>query len=546
MENTIGILLSTLTISKVIKEMLSGFADIIIFENVNEFFEWYSSNKLDILIIDRTFEDISAKEIIEKLEIQPLTILLTTDDFNKEKDGEFSFILRKPFNREELLEAITYTLKFEKRKIFKNKDILIVDDSEVSRNILKKYVKLFNYNPIEAINGKEALNYLKSNKENPPILVLTDQEMPEMDGMTLASEMRKIDTFNDMPIIMITGSSHSMELKEKAFSNGINDFILKPFNETTLKNALKKFLEIDLESSELIKIFLLDDSVSQKKAVSSILKHWGMNVYSTTNINKAKFLIKDNDFDIIFLDYRLHNNFTVIDFIKDINYEIESPIIVYTSIGNKEVKSKLNEFIDIGINDLIFTPFEMEEISFKIKIWKKQKDILKELKEKAKITNYDQLTEALSRPVFFERAEEYFSLARRNNITLSLLYLDIDNFKNINDKYGHKMGDSILKSFAKIVKYLKRNEDIFGRLGGEEFALLLPYTDLKGAIRLAERIRGYVEDYTFNKQPEIKITISIGVSVYNKKIKTFDELLNLADKMLYKAKNTGRNKVCFE
>ena len=460
MGNTVGILLSTLTISKMIKEMLSGFADVIIFENIDEFFDWYLSNKLDILIIDRTFENISAKEIIEKLDTPPLTILLTTDDYNKEIDGEFSFVLRKPFARDELLEAVTYTLKLEKKDIFKNKDILIVDDSKVSRNILKKYVILFNYNPIEAENGEEALNYLKSNRENSPILVLTDQEMPEMDGMTLASEIRKIDSFYDTPIIMITATSHP-KLKEKAFENGINDFILKPLNEEILKSTFKKFLGIDSANRELIKVFLLDDSISQKKTISSILKYNGINVFSTNKVEKAENFIKDNEFDVILLDFILGNDITAIDFLEKKNFNILSPVIIYTSSKRKIIKKNLMKFLKLNVKDYFYTPFDIDEIIFKISTWKIENDQIMELKEKAKITNYDQLTGALSRSIFFERAEEYFSLARRNEFPLSLLYFDIDYFKKINDKFGHKMGDSILKSFAKIVKNLKRKEDIF-------------------------------------------------------------------------------------
>jgi diguanylate cyclase (GGDEF)-like protein len=122
--------------------------------------------------------------------------------------------------------------------------------------------------------------------------------------------------------------------------------------------------------------------------------------------------------------------------------------------------------------------------------------------------------------------------------------MDLDHFKLINDKYGHQVGDALLKEFADTVKKCLRLEDEFGRIGGEEFGLLLPHTSLSDAITVAERIRKTVEITPLKfKNNEIQITVSIGLSEANTKNLSLDVPLGTADKALYRAKKKGRNRV---
>lgn len=132
-----------------------------------------------------------------------------------------------------------------------------------------------------------------------------------------------------------------------------------------------------------------------------------------------------------------------------------------------------------------------------------------------------------------------------NSGSLSLLYLDIDFFKKINDTYGHAEGDIVLKEFGTILKDTCRNEDLIFRNGGEEFSVLLPNCASKEALQVAERIKVAVENHSFRltDDNEIGITVSIGVSSYPDTIKNIDALLEDADNALYIAKRSGRNKV---
>lgn len=129
---------------------------------------------------------------------------------------------------------------------------------------------------------------------------------------------------------------------------------------------------------------------------------------------------------------------------------------------------------------------------------------------------------------------------------LSLLIIDIDHFKNVNDTYGHPVGDKILAELGKILKHTSRSFDIVSRNGGEEFSVILPDCPHDQAVALAERIRGKVESHKFHvsSTDSIHITISIGVATYPETVTDTTQIFGLADDYLYKAKRTGRNRVC--
>ena len=173
---------------------------------------------------------------------------------------------------------------------------------------------------------------------------------------------------------------------------------------------------------------------------------------------------------------------------------------------------------------------------------------LKALEEKLKHElDHDFLTGLHTRASFTSRALVELHRAVRSNIPLSVLMLDIDYFKLVNDSHGHQTGDKVLKIFAKTIKSSLRDFDIFARIGGEEFVIVLAETNQDEALEIAERIRLLIENTKispFDIGPPLQITVSIGLSSLSSKEDTIDVLISRADQALYKAKNTGRNRVC--
>ncbi|HDD35248.1 MAG TPA: GGDEF domain-containing protein [Candidatus Desulfofervidus auxilii] len=165
------------------------------------------------------------------------------------------------------------------------------------------------------------------------------------------------------------------------------------------------------------------------------------------------------------------------------------------------------------------------------------------LYEKIRLSSItDALTGLYNRRYFMERLEIEWERAKRYQRPISLLILDIDHFKRINDTYGHLAGDKVLKTLGKLISKQLRKTEIAGRYGGEEFTILVPETNAEGAIKLAERLRKMVEEYPFAINGTINVTVSIGVSDAEG-IETINDLIQKADAALYQAKETGRNRV---
>jgi len=152
----------------------------------------------------------------------------------------------------------------------------------------------------------------------------------------------------------------------------------------------------------------------------------------------------------------------------------------------------------------------------------------------------DNLTGAFNRRKFHESLEFTMEFSKRYKDDLSIIYFDIDHFKQVNDNFGHKAGDSVLVELSALIKNNLRKTDVFARWGGEEFIILAPKTSLKNAGKLAEKLRKEIEKFTF--QYVKKVTCSFGVSVFDKN-EDGDTFINRSDKALYIAKESGRNRV---
>ena len=159
-------------------------------------------------------------------------------------------------------------------------------------------------------------------------------------------------------------------------------------------------------------------------------------------------------------------------------------------------------------------------------------------------TSCDDLTGLLNRRAFFDKAETELNRWRRSKRPLSVLIIDADHFKSINDRFGHDVGDSVLKALAVAIKRCVRQLDIISRIGGEEFAVLLPYTGIDDAKDLAERVRHCVANLMVEPgELDIALTISVGVAEMNDSVDDMRRLVKAADGALYRAKNAGRNQV---
>ena len=161
------------------------------------------------------------------------------------------------------------------------------------------------------------------------------------------------------------------------------------------------------------------------------------------------------------------------------------------------------------------------------------------------LASTDHLTGIINRRIFNEISKHYFETAQKDHLNLTLLLLDLDHFKNINDTYGHQVGDDLLIQFVETIKKILTKGDIFARIGGEEFAILLSQMDRNDAYALAEKIRKEVENISMkHKGQNVFVRTSIGITQNSIKDSSFDDVFSRSDMALYQAKKEGRNRTC--
>jgi len=267
------------------------------------------------------------------------------------------------------------------------------------------------------------------------------------------------------------------------------------------------------------------------------------------NSSRALELLEENHIDLILLDILMPgiNGYDLCRVLKAKESTASIPVIFITANSDEE---SIDTAFEVGGIDYITKPFKALELLARIKTHLKTKELLHDLEESHKEleiqASQDHMTKLYNRRYFAEISKKIMQLSKRNKKELSVLMIDIDKFKNINDTYGHQVGDEVIISFANILKEFSRDSDVACRFGGEEFLLLLPETDLDGAMQIAEKLRKYVEEFTIKLEDDLTLnyTISIGVSKFDIINESNLELsIHRADEALYESKNSGRNLV---
>jgi diguanylate cyclase (GGDEF)-like protein len=197
----------------------------------------------------------------------------------------------------------------------------------------------------------------------------------------------------------------------------------------------------------------------------------------------------------------------------------------------------INQVLSVSIPAVIASLWSWRTVGMILKIHELEQEI-------RRLANVDVLTSVMSRFAFLSASESLFQLMLRRNRPVAVLYFDLDDFKQINDTRGHAGGDAVLRHFGSVLSRETRKSDLSGRLGGEEFAVLLPETERKGAAHIAEKIRRAVETSEVNFSNNIiSYSVSIGISILSEENKvSLEDLIAQADMALYSAKNTGKNR----
>lgn len=282
-------------------------------------------------------------------------------------------------------------------------------------------------------------------------------------------------------------------------------------------------------------ILVVDDSESNIEMVLAILDNY--DVIPATSGKDALDLITNEHIDLILLDILMPemSGFEVCKKLKESEQTKDIPVIFLTA--QKDEDSIESAYLAGGV-DYVTKPFKPVELLARVKVHLHLQHLIHKLKF---LATRDSLTGIYNRRKFFELAEEMFATYDEH---LYAIMLDIDFFKTVNDKYGHNAGDIVLKKTTDIISSLLPPTSIFGRIGGEEFAVILTASSDEKVINLLDNIVTIYANTSIEVSPihKIKCTISCGMSPKYQFTDTIDALLKEADEALYEAKQTGRNR----
>ena len=313
---------------------------------------------------------------------------------------------------------------------------------------------------------------------------------------------------------------------------GSDWFFTKPLDADFL---IDKFdMLTNNEHEDPIKVLLLDDEIDVANFYASILEEAGIEAKSIDQPSLILEIMAEYKPDLLLTDLYMHeyNGSDIAKVLRQIDEYVALPII-FLSIENNDYIQ--NQAIKTGAEDFILKSIDPKTLVAKVKTKVKRYRSLKDKIEKDALTNlYNHIS-------ILNLLEKEIEISKRHKHPISFVMLDIDFFKKVNDNYGHQTGDIILKSLAYLLKHRVRESDSVGRYGGEEFALILPYTNIGDAFTIVEEIRKKFAQLTHSDGgQEFHTTFSAGVCQYLEGM-SLTELVESADNALYKAKESGRN-----
>ncbi len=446
--------------------------------------------------------------------------------------------------------------------------ILIVDEDWFARDLYTEYLQIDNNIVDSTADPIEAFELLQRNEYD---IIITDMFAKRLSGLDFIEEIRK--NFQSVSIIVISGIN-SVEPAVKALRLGAFDYLLKPVNPETLKLAVKKCLEVRHLLKENIELKSYVDLFSASQRIVSTID--SERIYSTSvetlmEIIKAdcgmfvekkdnsEFIIKANkNLDVknaqnilkfISTYFDRCRNIPMIDKISLFNREEIEEIfrkISFTMIIPIENNQKMFGYIVLFrfFNRISFSARELKDAEFLMKNIISAFANIQQFSEVKNLAYIDELTGLYNIRYFEEVLKREINKGTSNNI-FSILFMDLDHFKEVNDNFGHLVGSKLLVEVGRVIKGCVRENDITVRYGGDEFCVLLTQTGLEDAKNIAERIRKTIESHRFMSRENlnIRLTVCIGIAVYPQHSTSLLGIIEKADNAMYAGKNSTRNVV---
>lgn len=453
--------------------------------------------------------------------------------------------------------------------------ILVVDDVPANIKLLEAKLTSEYYDVLQAKDGFEAIEMAKAKR---PDLILLDVMMPGMDGFETCQKMKEDPEISHIPVVMVTALSEQKD-RVRGLDAGADDFLTKPINDTALFARVKSLVRMKVLLDELrlrdktraqlgiasentfiadvsdSRILIVDDDPIQAKRLVEVLSE----NYRTKWLGEPDDALEEaanGGFDIVLVS----TQFVDIDGLRlavQIKNHADLRNVPVLMLIDEDDEPMMVKGLELGINDYLRLPFDKNEIAARIRTQLRRKKYQEALRstyqQSVSMAITDGLTGLYNRHYLDTHLSNMHQSAMTMRHPLALLMLDMDHFKEVNDTYGHDVGDSFLKQLSKMLLDDARSSDLVARYGGEEFVVLMPETGPKEMADAAERIRAKIESVMLIINPVtaegIHKTVSIGAANIrfpkspSEPAETAEEFLKRADSALYEAKHSGRNQV---
>lgn len=449
--------------------------------------------------------------------------------------------------------------------------VLVVDDVPANLKILEAKLTAEYFEVLMAPNGKTALEIAAREQ---PDLILLDVMMPEMDGFEVCRRLKQDPATVLIPVVMVTALSDTQD-RIKGLEAGADDFLTKPVNDLILLSRVKSLTRLktvmdewrlrevtsgqfggptasaalmaDQEMVSRVLIIESDRFTSEKMRLS--LENKSCTVKVSTTAREGAELANDQDHDLIIVSLHLEDGdgLRLCSHFRSSARTRRLPILL---VIEQEQLPGLVKGLEIGVNDYLIRPIDGNELWARVRTQMRRKryhDLLQEDYQRSlSLALTDSLTGLYNRRYLTSHLESMAERARSSSKPLSVLMIDIDHFKVVNDTYGHAAGDDVLRAIAVEIGRSVREFDLTARIGGEEFVVVMPDTTGAAAMAVADRLCSTIAENQVeiaSLDQKLKVTASIGIATLLGPGESATNLLSRADEAMYRAKKSGRNRV---
>jgi len=447
--------------------------------------------------------------------------------------------------------------------------VLVVDDVELNVRLLAAKLSGEYFESVSADNGPRALAIAEAEL---PDIILLDVMMPRMDGFEVCRRLKANPRTADIPVVMVTALSDVAD-RLRGLEAGADDFLTKPVNDTALFARVRSLVRLKRTMDELrlreevcrgfgtaeasegptedvtaARILLVAEQGGTASRIIDTLEPVAASVLRAASCAEAQALV-DGSVELVIVSLSLPDG-DPLRLVSQWRANETSRRLPILLMADDSELSRLAKGLDLGANDYLIRPVDRNELLARVRTQIRRRRL-----EERLIDNYqrslslaltDELTGLYNRRYVFAHLSGLLGRITGGGGDTALMLVDVDHFKRVNDRHGHPAGDAVLRELADRTLRQVRNVDLVGRLGGEEFVVVMPETSLGDAVVVAERLRGAVASEPFMMQgtcEKLPITVSVGIATTGEGSDTLETLLKRADEALYAAKHAGRNRI---